>query len=69
MRHLDKLNTLLAQQAPALQLPTFRAKVGDSMNNLAWLRKHVSPRLTAEHAELQSLLAKSEKELKAPLVP
>lgn len=65
MRHLDRLNTILAAQAIPLGLPTFRAKVGDNMSNLHWLRKHVGPVLSTsqDHTELRTLLTKTEKEL------
>ena len=65
MRHLDRLNTILAAQAIPLGLPTFRTKVGDNMSNLHWLRKHVGPVLNTsqDHTELRTLLTKTEKEL------
>lgn len=63
MRHLDILNELLLQRRKELKLPDFRCTVNESFGNLAWLRKHIAPKLTPGD-QLLSLIQMDEKTLR-----
>jgi hypothetical protein len=42
---LERLNSLLAKAD--LKIPSYRAVVSESGNNLSWLKKHLLPKLEA----------------------
>lgn len=59
---LEELNTLLAKHVHVLKLPSFRAEVSTSGNNLPWLKKHL-PRNPECPVRLQELVQKPIQEL------
>lgn len=62
---LNELNVLLAKHRDELKLPSFRAEVSSSGNNLQWLHKNLkrNPQCPPRIAEL---VAKSISELVRP---
>ncbi|AQT28639.1 hypothetical protein YOLOSWAG_159 [Erwinia phage vB_EamM_Yoloswag] len=62
---LNELNQLLKKHSNVLGLPSFRAEVSTSGNNLAWLKKTM-PRNTACPERLKELVQKSIQELTRP---
>lgn len=62
---LNELNALLAQHRDALKLPSFRAEVSTSGNNLQWLHKNLKRNQQCPQ-RIAELVAKPISELTRP---